>query len=380
MVTRPPTTFAPEQSRAAAAATRSEAAKLRARLSSLLQAHAYLSGLTTAAGAEGSDPAPLRSVLDQTDADLGAVVASVFDPSAGQRFLTVWRRQSDLLLSYAQAKRTGDSNGAAAARTALVGFRSDLAAVLSALSPSLTTTTVTDLFSTPVTAMLSVADAQVARGNQQYESLRTAAATTPPVAELLARAFVKHAPDNFAGNPNSPASTLLTTTADLLQEHVYLSAVTTGAQVSGADVQLARNTLDASSQALANVLVSAYGSATGDTFLSIWRGHIASYLDYGRSRLSGNQLGASQAGARLDQFAQDLGGFLAGANPNLSKDRVAASLIDHVTAAEAIIDAQVAHSPQWVAMAREEGRRMLGLGASIASALAAQLPDRFPGP
>ena len=303
MVTRPPTTVAPEQSRAAAAATRSEAAKLRARLSSLLQAHAYLSGLTTAAGAEGSDPAPLRSVLDQTDADLGAVVASVFDPSAGQRFLTVWRRQSDLLLSYAQAKRTGDSNGAAAARTALVGFRSDLAAVLSALSPSLTTTTVTDLFSTPVTAMLSVADAQVARGNQQYESLRTAAATTPPVAELLARAFVKHAPDNFAGNPNSPASTLLTTTADLLQEHVYLSAVTTGAQVSGADVQLARNTLDASSQALANVLVSAYGSAAGATFLSLWRGHIASFLDYARARLGGNQADAVQAASRLDQFS-----------------------------------------------------------------------------
>src|SRR5436853_582340 len=156
----PPTTVPPAQSRAAAEATRSGAAVLRARLSTLLQAHAYLVGLMTAAAADGTDPGPVRSVVDANDGDLAGAVGEVFTP-----------------------------------------------------------------------------------------------------------AFVKHAPTRYAGAPDSAAATLLTVSEDLLQEHVFVLAVTTGAQLTGADVKAASNTLDLNSEALANVLVSAYGSAAGATFL-----------------------------------------------------------------------------------------------------------------
>jgi hypothetical protein len=372
-----PTTAPPAQSRAAADATRSAAAGLRSRLASLFQAHAYLSGLMTAAVADGNAPAPPRSAVDQNGADLAAVVSEAFDAAAGQRFLALWRRQPDLLLAYARAKLAGDANAATAARAGFDTLRSDLAAFFGTLSPSLTTSTVTDLFSTPLSGMLSAADAQVARGAQQYESLRTAASSTPTVAELLARAFVNHAPSLYPGNPDSPASALRTVAGDLLQAHVYLLAVTTHAQVTGADVKAASNTLDANSQALANVLVSSYGSATGATFLSLWRRHTAAFVDYARARQAGNQPDAAQASGRLDQLAQDMGGFLAGASPGLTRDQVAGSLAEHVKDAEAVIDAQVGRTPQWVGLARAAGQRMLAMGALISAALAAQFPDRF---
>ena len=375
----PPTTAPPAQSRAAADAVRSGAAQLRARLSTLLQAHAYLTGLMTAAVGNGADPAPARAVVDQNDADLGTLVGEVFGPAAGQQFVGVWGRHLDLVLAYARAKRAGDTAGATQARAALDRFRSDLAAFFATLSPSLTTSTVSELFSSPVSGMLSAADAEATRSPQQYESLRTAAASMPTAAQLLAKAFTTHAPDRYRGNLDSPASTLLTVSSDLLEEHVYLLSVTTGAQAAGGDAKAAFNALDANSQALGNVLVSAYGSAAGATFLSLWRAHIAAFLDYARARAAGNQADAAQAGTRLDQFEQDLGSFLAGANPNLTRDQVAESLAGHVTSAEAVMDAQAGRSPQWVALSRAGSGRMLPLAALLAQALAAQLPGRFPG-
>jgi hypothetical protein len=372
-----PTTVPPAQSEAAAAATRSGAAVLRSRLGTLFQAHSYLVGLMTAAAAAGNDPAPARNVVDQNGAELASVVGEVFTPAAGQRFQSLWLGQLDLELAYTRAKVAGDSAAATQARAGLDRFRSDLAGFFAPLSPSLTTSTVTDLFSTPLSALLSAADAQVTRSAQQSASLHTAAAGMPAVAELLTRAFVKHAPDRYPGNPDSEASALLTASEDLLQEHVFLLAVTTGTQVSGGDVKAASNTLDLNSEALANVLVSAYGSAAGATFLSLWRGHIASFLDYARARLGANQADAAQAASRLDQFSQDMGAFLAGANPNLTRDQVASSMAAHVSTAESMIDAQAGHDPRWVAQALAAGRRMLPVGALVAGALAAQLPGRF---
>ena len=374
-----PTTVPPAQSEAAAAATRSGAAVLRARLSTHFQAHSYLVGLMTAAAAAGTDPAPARSVVDQNGAELAAVVGEVFTPAVGQQFQGLWLRQLDLELAYTRAKVAGDSAAATQVRAGLDRFRSDLADFFAPLSPSLTTSTVTDLFSTPLSALLSAADAQVTRSAQQYASLHTAAAAMPPVAELLTRAFVKHDPSRYPGNPDSGASTLLTASEDLLQEHVFLLAVTTATQVSGGDVKAASNTLDLNSEALANVLVSAYGSAAGATFLSLWRGHVSSFLDYARARVAGNQADAAQAASRLDQFSQDMGAFLAGANPNLTRDQVASSMAAHVSTAKAMIDAQAGRDPRWVALALTAGRGMLPVGALVAQALAAQLPGRFSG-
>src|SRR5207244_10720971 len=105
-----------------------------------------------------------------------------------------------------------------------------------------------------------------------------------------------------------------------------LLAATNASQGRGGDVKAESNRVGLDGEALANVLVSADGAGAGATFLSLWRGQVSYFLDYTRARVAGNQADAAQAASRLDQFSQDLGAFLAGANPNLTRDQVASSM------------------------------------------------------
>ena len=83
---------------------------------------------------------------------------------------------------------------------------------------------------------------------------------------------------------NTGASSLRATLSTLLQSHVYLAGIATGAALQDGPTspafKAAAATLDLNTQDLAAAVGSVYGDAAGNTFLALWRKHIGFFVDY----------------------------------------------------------------------------------------------------
>ena len=97
--------------------------------------------------------------------------------------------------------------------------------------------------------------------------------------------------------------------------------------------------LDDNSVDLSDAIGSVYGEAAGKQFLELWRAHIGMFVDYAEGALTGNEKQMERALADLDGYREDFGAFLESANPNLTKEAVAAALKPHVASLASAIDA-----------------------------------------
>ncbi len=109
-------------------------------------------------------------------------------------------------------------------------------------------------------------------------------------------------------------------------------------------------------------------------------------MDYTNAVAQGDEAARQKALNDLDAYAEDFGAFIESANPNLPKAAVAELLRQHVATLTTVIDAQ------GVKTAQESGDQMnayptlrtafahMDMEASaLASGIATQFPDRFPG-
>jgi hypothetical protein len=210
-----------------------------------------------------------------------------------------------------------------------------------------------------------------------------AAAALPPIAAVLAAAIAKQYPAKFPGNADSGAATLRASLTCKLQEHEYLAgiAVTTALASGPSSVSAgaATATLDENSAALAGAIGSVYGDAAGKAFLPLWQTHIGHFVDYALAGARKDRTAQAKARSDLDAYRSDFGAFLASANPNLTKDAVAAALAPHVETTFAALDAALAGTPQVFTKLRAAAGALPPIAAVLASAIAKQYPDRYPG-
>lgn len=182
-----------------------------------------------------------------------------------------------------------------------------------------------------------------------------------------------------AGPTDTKAADLRVSLTSLLQEHVYLTGITTGAALQGADHRVPAATLDESSVALSKAFASAYGVPAGEQFLALWRKHIAMFLAYAVGTATDDAAVKAKAKTDLDGYRADFGAFLASANPNLTKEVVASELTPHVATMTAAIDAQGANDPSATAKLHRAAAHMPHTADVLAEAMAKQFPDKFPG-
>lgn len=188
-----------------------------------------------------------------------------------------------------------------------------------------------------------------------------------------------HAMGDEADDPTATAAADLRATLTAgLQEHVYLAGIAVYAAVNTPDAfDPAAATLDENSVALSEAIGSVYGDEAGETFLGLWRTHIGFFVDYTNAKATGDDAAAQAALDELDQYGQDFGAFLEGANPNLPADAVAAELATHVESLIAAIDAVVAGSADGFSLLREAAGHMPMTAAVLAGGIAQQFPDQF---
>jgi hypothetical protein len=185
------------------------------------------------------------------------------------------------------------------------------------------------------------------------------------------------------GGQDAAAPTTDTAAADLragltaqLQEHVYLAGTAiakgVGEGLDSKTFTAAAGTLDKNSMALSESIGSVYGADAGEQFLALWRRHIGFFVDYTKGKATGDMKAVKQAEQDLDGYREEFGAFLAGANPELTKEAVADELKPHVTSVFATIDSVVANDGQAYMKLREAASHMPTTANVLAGAIARQ--------
>jgi hypothetical protein len=189
-------------------------------------------------------------------------------------------------------------------------------------------------------------------------------------------------PGNVVDNQVSGAATdLRLALSQLLSEHADLALVAMQKGYDGApDFPVAAAQLDKNSVALSQAIASVYGEAAGKAFLDQWRDHIRMFVDYTVATAKKDEPARMKARGELDGYRISFARFLNTANPNLPVDAVAGMLQDHVNQLAGALDAYAAKDPaKAYAMLHDSHNHMFMTGNALATGIAAQSPDKFPG-
>ncbi|HEX2850625.1 MAG TPA: hypothetical protein VHN98_08730, partial [Acidimicrobiales bacterium] len=173
------------------------ASTLRAGLTSLLQEHVYLAGITTGTALSGGDYKVPAGVLDQNSVALSKAIASVYGDAAGTEFLALWRKHIGFFVDYTVGRATNDQAKLDQAKAALDGYRNDFGAFLAAANPKLTKEAVAEELKGHVESLEAAIDAQAAKSPDAVAKLQTAASHMPMTADVLAGAIATQFPDKF---------------------------------------------------------------------------------------------------------------------------------------------------------------------------------------
>jgi DNA-binding transcriptional regulator YdaS (Cro superfamily) len=366
---------------AMAQGTESGASQLRSGLTSLLQEHVYLAGITTGTALAGQDYKPAAAALDANTQGLQDAIASVYGDAGGKQFGDLWRKHIGFFVDYTTGKATNDQAKMAKAKADLDGYRADFGAFIeSATKGGLPKQAVADELKPHVETLLAAIDAQAAKSPDAVEKLKMAADHMPMTALILSGAIVKQFPDKFDGTVDSPAATLRATLTAALQEHVYLAGITTGTALAGQDYKPAAAVLDENTQSLQDAIASVYGDAGGKQFGDLWRKHIGFFVDYTTGKATKDQAMVDKARADLDGYRADFGAFIESATKGgLPKQAVADELKPHVESLFAAIDAQAAKDPGQFDKLKAAAGHMPMTASILAGAIAKQFPDKFAG-
>ncbi|SFS16169.1 hypothetical protein SAMN04487783_2226 [Agrococcus baldri] len=328
--------------------TESEAATLRADLTALLQEHVYLAGMAVAtayhAGPDSAQFEAAAAALDTNSVDLSEAVISLSDEEQGAAFLELWREHIGYFVDYAVAVKGGDQAAADEAQANLEGYTGDAGAFFESVSGGeLPADAIAENLVMHVDTLSAAIDAFAAGDADATDALQEAAAHMPMSAETLATGLAAAA--GLEGDVSDEASTLRSTLAAGLQEHVYLAgiAVFTAYTAEGGPespaFEGAAATLDANSVALSEAIGSLAGEENGTAFLELWREHIGYFVDYAVAIASDDQAAADQALMELDDYRPTAGAFFEEISAGeLPADAIAEGLGMHVETLAGAID------------------------------------------
>ena len=356
-----------------------EAAALRATLTSLLSDHVWLAGnaLDTAVQHKGDlkDPQVVGAVkaLDANSVALAKTVGSVY-PDAEKPFLASWRQHIGFFVDYTLGKATENDKQVAKAKADLDAYRVSFGQLINSVVPELPADAVAEELIPHVDSLFAAIDASVA-GKPDYQTkLSKAAEHMAMTAEILAGGIAKN--QQLSGDVDGIASTVRATLTSQLSVHVWLAgnALDTAVQHKGdlKDPQVvgAVKALDANSVALAKTVGSVYPDAE-KPFLASWRQHIGFFVDYTLGKATENDKQVAKAKADLDAYRVSFGQLINSVVPELPADAVAEELIPHVDSLFAAIDASVAGKPDYQTKLSKAAEHMPMTAAILTSGIVA---------
>jgi hypothetical protein len=339
-----------------------EAAALRATLTSLLSDHVWLAGnaLDTAVQKKGDlkDPQVVGAVkaLDANSVALAEAIGSVY-PDAEKPFLASWRQHIGFFVNYTLGKATKDDKQVAKAEADLDAYRTSFGELINSVIPELPADAVAEELKPHVQSLYAAIDASVA-GKADYQTrLSMAADHMAMTAEVLAGGIAK--------NKGLDGSAHVWLAGNALDTAVRHKGDLKDPQVVGAV-----KALDANSVALAKTVGSVYPDAE-KPFLASWRQHIGFFVNYTLGKATKNDKQVAKAKADLDAYRTSFGQLINSVIPELPADAVAEELVPHVKTLFAAIDADVAGKADYQTKLSKAADHMPMTAAILASGIVA---------
>jgi hypothetical protein len=370
---------------AAAPATDDGASTLRANLTSLLQEHVYLAGITieTAVDAGGNmeDPAvaAAAAALDENTVALADAVGSVAGPENGDAFLGLWREHIGFFVDYTLGKATDDQGAVDQALADLAGYEQAAGAFFEEITGGeIQADTLVMGLDGHIATLTAAIDSVVAGEADAFDKLREAGQHMFGAALLLSTGISAAAPEMFPGDVTSAPAETRAVLTNLLQEHVYLAgiaieqAVEAGGDMEAPAVQAAVATLDTNSVALSEVIGSVAGPDNQEAFLGLWREHIGFFVDYTLGKATDDQAMVDQALTDLDGYQEAAGAFFEEITAGeLPADALIGSLDEHVSTLTLAIDDLVAGDTAAFTDLRKAAQHMPMAALAISTAVVA---------
>jgi hypothetical protein len=183
------------------------ASTLRAGLTSLLQEHVYLAGITveTAVDAGGNmdDPSvqAAAAALDENTVALSEAVGSVAGPENEAAFLELWRNHIGFFVDYTLGRATGDQAKVDAALEDLAGYEQAAGAFFEEVTGgTIASADLVQGLDGHIATLTAAIDAVVAGEPTGYDDARAAAAHATDMAARLATGIVTASADDDAAD------------------------------------------------------------------------------------------------------------------------------------------------------------------------------------
>jgi hypothetical protein len=358
--------------------TDSEAAGLRTQLDLLLGEQVIVIAKESSAAHRSGEYISYLLLLTSNGNDLTELVRSALGDAAASRFDQIWMAQDDDLVNYTIGLVTHNPSTADAAISGLLNaFVPQFSQFLSTVT-QIPLKTIAQLATEHVLETKAILNDQIAHDfTKMYADLGKAYAHASSIGDALASAIVQKFPDKFPGNASSPAVNLRVSVNSLLQEHVYLATMTTGAATGHrvTEEAAAARALAENTAALGSVFAGLFGAPVGTLFDQLWAAKNLATIGYASASTGTakqralNQLNDAFV-TKFPIFVQDSTGLAAGTLRSAIEAQVAATIT--------VIDDQRSGSlARLGADDRSADASMEVVADLLASAIAAKLPARF---
>lgn len=254
------------------------AADLRTHLDLLLAEHVmFVAKESVAAVNHADDYDEYAALLAANASDLAAIFASAFGNTSSSELMKPWNAQDGYLVDYAIGVVTHDDAKAKAAMLTLTNeFVPNFAQAMSDAS-GIDSTSLAKMLGAEASAEKTfIDDYSAASFSAFYPHLHSAQALTAPLGDGLATQMTHRYPDRFPGDPLHGDVDRRVKLSLLLQEHAYLSTMSTDAVGAGrtADGSAAASALAVNTSALAPLF--------GAGFANVWGARISGLNAYAR--------------------------------------------------------------------------------------------------
>jgi hypothetical protein len=182
------------------------------------------------------------------------------------------------------------------------------------------------------------------------------------------------------------ASTLRAGLTALLDEHVYLASLATGAALRGdtkgfdAYAAALNGPTNSNTADIVAAITSAYGADVGKAFDGLWRsnGHIPAFVAYTQGVAANDKAKQDKALGDLLGYAKTFGVTMNSVNSNLPAAGVEDAIKMHATTLKAVIDAQKSgDAAKTATLLREAAHHMSGTADLLAEATIQKFPEKF---
>jgi hypothetical protein len=362
----------------------SPAAELRVDLDRLLAEHAFLTIEQMRSGlVDSPDFAAAATAVEANSTEVAAAIGSIYGDAAIEPFGDIWRSHIGYLVDYSIGLREVDAPAREAALAGLADYRDSLRTFLADANPGVELAEIAEALDMHTAQLIEFIDATHEGDHRRAYALeREAYPHMFEVGDALARVIANRFPDRYTGVDvaYSAAGTLRVVLDRLLAEHAFLAAEAMRSGVSGApDFGAAAQAIGGNSADLQGVVEAAYGAEAGDAFRNIWDGHITGYVAYIDAARANDPAARTAATNSVNTYVHQLAAFFAGANPHLDAGVLEVMFQEHAGHLTAQVEAfAAADYDTTYATVRAGYRHMFDAGEALASAIATQMPDKFP--